>query len=79
METIQQELELSAGPYFTTLQKFFSRIKILYLRYAFGKILNLFYFNDDLIPSRRSIHPGLPADIPVTKTQSEPARFKSIS
>jgi hypothetical protein len=27
METIQQELDLSAGPHFTTLQKFFSRIK----------------------------------------------------
>ena len=50
METIQQELELSAVPHFTTLQKFFSRIKTLYLRYAFGKTLNLFYSNDDPIP-----------------------------
>ena len=50
METIQQELELSAVPHFTTLQKFFSRIKTLYLRYAFGKTLNLFYSNNDPIP-----------------------------
>jgi hypothetical protein len=50
METIQQEMELSAVPHFTTLQKFFSRIKILYLRYAFGKTLHLFYSNDDPIP-----------------------------
>jgi transposase len=50
METIQQELELSAVPHFTTLQKFFSRMKTLYLRYAFGKTLNLFYSNDDPIP-----------------------------
>jgi hypothetical protein len=50
METIQQELDLSAIPHFTTLQKFFSRIKTLYLRYAFGKTLNLFYSNDDPIP-----------------------------
>jgi hypothetical protein len=49
-ETIQQELELSAVPHFTMLQKFFSRIKILYLCYAYGKTLNLFYSNDDLIP-----------------------------
>jgi hypothetical protein len=50
METIQQELELSAVPHFTTLQKFFSRIKTLYLRYAFRKTLNLFYSDDDPIP-----------------------------
>jgi hypothetical protein len=34
MESIQQELDLSAVPHFTTLQKFFSRIKTLYLRYG---------------------------------------------
>ena len=50
IETIQQELDLSAVPHFTSLQKFFSRIKILYLRYAFGKTLNLFYSNNDPIP-----------------------------
>jgi nitroimidazol reductase NimA-like FMN-containing flavoprotein (pyridoxamine 5'-phosphate oxidase superfamily) len=50
METIQQELDLSAVPHFTTLQKFFCRIKTLYLRYAFGKTLNLFYSNNDPIP-----------------------------
>ena len=50
METIQQELELSGVPHFTTLQKFFTRIKTLYLRYAFRKTLNLFYSNNDPIP-----------------------------
>jgi len=42
--------DLSAVPHFTTLQKFFFRIKTLYLRYAFGKTLNLFYSNNDPIP-----------------------------
>jgi hypothetical protein len=50
MESIQDELGLSVVPHFTTLQKFFSRIKSLYLRYAFRKTLNLFYSNDDPIP-----------------------------
>jgi len=50
METIQDELDLSVVPHFTTLQKFFCRIKTLYLRYAFRKTLNLFYCNDDPIP-----------------------------
>jgi hypothetical protein len=50
MESIQQELDLSTVPHFTTLQKFFCRIKTLYLRYAFGKTLNLFYSNNDPIP-----------------------------
>jgi len=50
MKSIQEELDLSAVPHFTTLQKFFSRIKTLYLRYAFGKTLNLVYSNDDPIP-----------------------------
>jgi len=44
MESIQDELDLSVVPHFTTLQKFFSRIKTLYLRYAFRKTLNLFLF-----------------------------------
>jgi hypothetical protein len=50
MESIQEELDLSFVPHFTTLQKFFRRIKTLYLRYAFRKTLNLFYCNDDPIP-----------------------------
>jgi hypothetical protein len=43
MESIQEELDLSVVPHFTTLQKFFCRIKTLYLRYAFRKTLNLFF------------------------------------
>jgi hypothetical protein len=50
MKSIQEELDLSVVPHFTTLQKFFCRIKTLYLRYAFRKTLNLFYSNDDPIP-----------------------------
>jgi hypothetical protein len=50
MESIQEELDLFVVPHYTTLQKFFYRIKSLYLRYAFRKTLNLFYCNDDLIP-----------------------------
>lgn len=50
MASIQEELDLSAVPHFTTLQKFFSRIKTLYLRYAFRKTLNLFYSDNDPIP-----------------------------
>jgi len=49
VETIQQELEFSAVPHFTTIQKF-SRLKPLFLHYAFGKTLNLFYSDDDPIP-----------------------------
>ncbi len=49
MESIQKELELSVVPHFTTLQKFFCRIKTLYLRYAFRKTTSLFYSNDDPI------------------------------
>ena len=50
MGLVQEELDLSIVPHFTTLQKFFCRIKTLYLRYAFRKTLNLFYCNDDPIP-----------------------------
>ena len=49
MESIQEELGLSVVPHFTTLQKFFCRIKMS-LRYAFRKTLNLFYSNEDPIP-----------------------------
>ncbi len=43
MESIQSELDLSVVSHFTTLQKFFSRIKPVYLRYTFRKTLILFY------------------------------------
>lgn len=39
-------LGLSLVPHFTTLQKFFTRIRSFYLRLAFKKTVNLFYSND---------------------------------
>ena len=50
MENVQQVLDLLEIPHFTTLQKFLRRIKSLYLRYIFGKTVNLFYSTDDEIP-----------------------------
>jgi hypothetical protein len=50
MERIQEILELSIVPHFTTVQKFLCRIRSLYLRLTFRKTLNLFYSNDDIIP-----------------------------
>jgi hypothetical protein len=50
MERIQEILELSIVPHFTTVQKFLCRIRSLYLRFTFRKTLNLFYSNDDTIP-----------------------------
>ena len=49
MEGVQKELDLTEIPHFTTLQKFFQRIRSLYLRYIFGKAVNLFYSGDDVI------------------------------
>jgi hypothetical protein len=50
MEGVQEFLDLSIVPHFTTLQKFLRRIKSLYLRLTFKKTLNLFYSDDDRIP-----------------------------
>jgi hypothetical protein len=50
MEGVQQELDQTEIPHFTTLQKFFHRIKSLYLRYIFGKMVSLFYPSGDVIP-----------------------------
>jgi len=50
MEGIQEILDLSVIPHFTTLQKFISRTKTLYLRFTFRKTVNLFYSNDENIP-----------------------------
>ena len=50
MERVQEILNLSTIPHFTTLQKFLCRIKSLYLRLAFKKTVNLFYASDDKIP-----------------------------
>lgn len=50
MEGIREILALPEVPHFTTLQKFFCRIKTLYLRLTFRKTVNLFYTNDDNIP-----------------------------
>ncbi len=50
MAEVQESLDLSEVPHFTTLQKFISRIKTLYLRFTFKKTVNLFYSYDDIIP-----------------------------
>jgi transposase len=49
MEGVQEILDLSEVPHFTTLQKFFLRIKSLYLRLTFRKTVNLFYSSDENI------------------------------
>ena len=49
MERIQEILDLSPIPHFTTLQKFLCRINSLYLRLTFRKTVNLFYSNDERI------------------------------
>jgi hypothetical protein len=50
MEGVQEILNLSVVPHFTTLQKFLSRVKSLYLRLTFRKTVNLFYTSDEKIP-----------------------------
>ena len=50
MNGVQEILDLSEVPHFTTLQKFLCRLKTLYLRITFRKTVNLFYSNDDIIP-----------------------------
>lgn len=49
MDGVQEILDLSEVPHFTTLQKFFCRIKSLYLRLTFRKTVNLFYTSDENI------------------------------
>lgn len=49
MEGVQELLDLSEVPHFTTLQKFISRIKTLYLRLTFRKTVDLFYSFDENI------------------------------
>ena len=50
MDGVREILNLSVVPHFTTLQKFFCRIKSLYLRLTFRKTVNLFYSSDENIP-----------------------------
>ena len=50
MGRVQDLLDLSSIPHFTTLQKFLRRIKSLYLRLTFKKTVGLFYSCDDTIP-----------------------------
>jgi transposase len=50
MDGVQEILDLSVIPHFTTLQKFISRIKSLYLRLTFRKTVDLFYSSDENIP-----------------------------
>lgn len=50
MENVQETLDLSVVPHFTTLQKFLYRIKSLYLRVTFKKTVDLFYTIDEVIP-----------------------------
>jgi hypothetical protein len=50
MEGVQEILDLTLVPHFTTLQKFLCRIKSLYLRLTFKKTVKMFYSTDDNIP-----------------------------
>ena len=50
MEGVQEILDLSVVPHFTTLQKFLYRIKTLYLRITFRKTVSLFYSSVENIP-----------------------------
>jgi hypothetical protein len=50
MNGVQEILDLSEVPHFTTLQKFLCRIKSLYLRLTFKKTVKLFYSADESIP-----------------------------
>jgi transposase len=50
MDGVQEILDLSEVPHFTTLQKFISRIKTLYLRFTFRKTVDLFHSSDETIP-----------------------------
>jgi len=50
MVAVQEVLDLSSIPHFTTLQKFLCRIKSLYLRLAFKKTVKQFYSGNDGIP-----------------------------
>jgi hypothetical protein len=50
MDRIREVLELTSIPHFTTLQKFISRIKPIYLDILFKCTLNIFYSPDDIIP-----------------------------
>jgi hypothetical protein len=50
MAEVQEILDLSEVPHFTTLQKFISRIKTLYLRFTFRRTVNLFYSFEENIP-----------------------------
>ena len=49
MDRIRDALGLKTIPHFTTLQKFFSRIKPIYFEILLKSTLNLFYFPDDTI------------------------------
>jgi hypothetical protein len=50
MDGVQEILDLSVIPHFTTLKKFLCRIKTLYLRIIFRKTVNLFYYPGENIP-----------------------------
>lgn len=61
MEQVQDILNLSIVPHYTTPQKFLCRIKSLYLRLTFKKTVNLFYSTDDTIPITAIDSSGFPS------------------
>jgi hypothetical protein len=50
MESVQEILDLSQVPHFTTIQKFLCQIKSLYLHLTFKKTVKMFYATDERIP-----------------------------
>jgi hypothetical protein len=74
MDRIHAVLGLTTIPHFTTLQKFLCRMKSLYLDIFFKNTLKRSIRRMVQSPSLPSIHPGLPAAIPVIITSSEPVK-----
>ena len=79
MEKVQEILDLSQTPHFTTLQKFLHRIKSLYLRLAFKKTVKMFYSTDKGIPVTAIDSSGFTRGYCSHYFSKEPARSENIS
>jgi hypothetical protein len=79
MDEVQEILDLSEAPQFTTLQNFINRIKTLYLRFTLVKTVDLFYSSDENILITAIDSSGFTSGSVSIISPNDPVRFENIS
>jgi hypothetical protein len=79
MDPIREKIQLDKIPNFTTIQKFYHRIRSFTFSLLLNRLMKMFYDWGERILLLLSIRPGSPAPTPATTIHGEPVRLENGS